>query len=274
MKSASILPFLAQKIISLGDMETYQARRLVNISEWLASCRLATMAPTALPPEANAQIFSFLKKVASEAEAINLTQTAILARRILDEFDGQNISSMFDRINFLADLFGQESTSIHFFTVKDGRFRYYNNSQLAGEDFKANFPNGNGELLEAGNCLVTDRYTACVFHSMRALEIALIALERKLNITRPQEGPNKTWGRTLQRISEKLKENDKNPPANWERDKDFCEIFCTHLRTIQLICRDPTMHPESTYDESGAVEVFNMTAAALKCMAAKLSEKS
>lgn len=272
MKTGSNLPFFAQKIISLKDMETYQARRLVNISEWLASCRLVTMGPEVLSPEDNKRILGFLKLVSTEAEAINLTQTAILARRVLSEFDGQNIDEMFARINFLADLFGQESTSIHFFTVKDGRFRYYNNSQLAGEDFKANFPKGNVELIEAGNCLVTDRYTACVFHLMRTLEIALIALERKLNIPRPQEGPNKTWGRTLNRIRDKISEYDKLPPQNWLADRDFYDKAHAFLAAVKTPLRDDTIHVETTYDEQSAFSVFSVSVEALRFLATKLSE--
>jgi hypothetical protein len=257
-------------------METYQARRLVNISEWLASCRLTTLAPEVLTPELNAQILGFLEKVAVEAEAINLTQTAILARRVLSEFGGQKISQkfdriMFDRINFLADLFGQESTSIHFFTVKDGRFRYYNNSQLAGADFKANFPNGNVELIEAGNCLVTDRFTACVFHLMRAFEIALISLERKLGIVRPTAGPEKTWGKTLGRIRDEISKRDKSPPPNWATERGFYDKAHAFLAAVKTPLRDETMHVETIYDEQSAISVFDASVAALRFLATQLS---
>jgi hypothetical protein len=265
---------IPKNLINLWDMETYQARRLVNISEWLASCRLATLHPEVLTTEANAKILGFLEKIATEAQAINLTQTAILARRVLSEFDGQNISQMFDRINFLADLFGQESMSIHFFTVKEGRFRYYNNSELAGEQFKVSFPKGNVELIEAGNCLVTDRYTACVFHLMRALEIALVSLERDLGIPRPAQGPDKTWGRTLARIKDKIAQNDKIPVAKWSSEREFYEKAHAFLAAVKNPLRDDTIHVETTYDEQSAIGIFNVTIEAFRFLATKLSESN
>ena len=37
----------------------------------------------------------------------------------------------------------------------------------------ANFPAANHEASEAGKCFATARYTACVFHLMRVMEVGV-----------------------------------------------------------------------------------------------------
>jgi hypothetical protein len=109
---------------------------------------------------------------------------------------------------------------------------------------------------------------------MRALEIALAALERKLGIPRPTQGPDKTWGRTLKRIREKIAEYDKSPPKNWSTEREFYDKAHAFLAAIKTPLRDDTMHVETTYDETSATGVFDVSLAALRFLATKLSESS
>jgi hypothetical protein len=152
--------------------------------------------------------------------------------------------------------------------------KFHNNTELAGPGFKQNFPRANAELVEAGNCLSFARYTASVFHLMRSLEYGLTSLEDSLGIKRPEKGAERTWGRTLERITSQIEEFDKNPPPNWKRDKRFYQEVCAMLNAIKAPYRDSTMHVESMYDEAGAQTVFNVGVEALRHIATKFGENS
>jgi len=224
------------------------------------------------PQEVLSQIAQALGIVANESAAIALPMTAKQANRLvadLAEFTPKNIH---DKLLELETRFQDEIENIKFFWVNPELIRYYDNTELAGSDFKEKFPRGNGELIEAGNCLALGRYTACVFHLMRSLEIALIALESTLAIARPHRGQERTWGKTLERIGNKIDEYDRLPPANWASDQTFYKQVRALLNAIKSPYRDSTMHVESSYDEAGAQSVFNVSVEALKHIATKLRE--
>ena len=232
------------------------------------------MNPEVLSKEDNARVLGFLKHVAKEAEGVNLTQTAIMAGRLLTEYDGQSLDRMFDRINFLADLFHQESESIKFFLVKPERLKFYENTELAGEQYKSAFPRGNTELIEAGNCLTFDHHTACVFHLMRALEYGLRAVAFGLGLPEPTKGNDRNWGNMLGTIKAKIDTNNSALRADvkWQGEKGFYEKAYAFLEGVRNPIRNSTMHVESDYDEQGAIDVLNACSAFMRHIATKLVE--
>jgi hypothetical protein len=183
-------------------------------------------------------------------------------------------------VNSLADLFAQEAESIKFFSVRPERLKFFNNPTIAGEKFKSNFPKGNSELIEAGNCFVLDRFTASVCHTMRSLEYALLALENALGIQPPQNVALKTWGKTLERIEINKGQKGKNgiaplpPSPEWAKDPDFYEKCFMFLAATKAAFRDDTFHVGANYDETGANNVLSVSAVFLNQLADKLKEIS
>lgn len=261
-------------IISLWDVKTYLAPRLISITNCiiLLDDGIGDEEQWKTNPEIRNGVLQKLKTIESESEALELKMTAIYARRIAAEAGQITALKLKGMAVHLVDRFDDELAGVQFFSVKPERLKFYENTTLAGEDFKRVFPRANVELIEAGNCFALDRYTACVFHLMRALEIALVALESKLGIPRPVDGPDKTWGRTLGRIRGKITD-DKNPPLpNWTDNKPFYDKAYGFLAAIKVPLRDDTMHVESTYNEESADGVFQVVTVALRHFSAKLSE--
>jgi len=93
-----------------------------------------------------------------------------------------------------------------------------------------------------------------------------------MGIAAPDKGPERTWGKTLERIRNKTAANDKAPPPNWKKDKEFYEKAQVFIQAMKLVYRDPTFHVAATYDEQSATSVFNVTAEALRYLATKLAE--
>lgn len=259
------------KLISLSDVQIYLAKRLISITDQLLLChKIGVVSRKALTTEARNELSSCLAVVAQESEAISLPFTAVLARRVLSEIDTENLH---DKISELETRFSDEIESITFFLVKPEKLKYYNNTELAGSRFKERFASvGNVELIEAGNCFVLDRYTACVFHLMRALDIALSCLQRELGIPEPSKDPDKTWGKTLSRISDKITQNNTTPTPAWLQECDFYKQAMVFLQAVKAPYRDATMHVKSSYDEASATSLLNVVSEALRYLATKLKE--
>ena len=107
------------------------------------------------------------------------------------------------------------------------------------------FPLASEDIAEAAQCLGFGRFTASVFHLMRAMEATVQILANRLGVQKVE----KEWGKLLSDIEQKIKEM----PKGDERDK--WSRSHTHLYHVKQAWRNNTMHPKKTYtqDEAGAV---------------------
>jgi hypothetical protein len=264
-------------LISLKDVQIYFAKRLINVTASITSCHMIAMGRDneKFTSKDLDDLKSCLSKIADESDSLSLPCTAIFAKRLIDEVNDleANKGKIFPRIGELSERFEDETNGIKFFYVAPERLGWFESTQTAGEQFKANFPRANSELIEAGNCFALDRYTACVFHLTRVLEIVLSALHHALGIAEPADEHDKTWGRTLGRIQDKIKENDKSNPAGWSDSMEFYKKCHALLAAMKTPFRDSTVHVVSTYDESGASALLWAAVGALGHVATKLKEK-
>lgn len=262
------------KLISLRDVQKYLASRLVTIASNISYIGMTLIEWDSKKAKNIEIVNQWLREIVNECEFIGLPSTKMGAGRLGAALE-LNLPEhkLAGSLDALHDRFDDEIDGINFFYVKPDKLKWFENTEIAGEQFKANFPKANTELIEAGNCLAVARHTACIFHLMRALEIGLVALEARLGIPRPQHPADKTWGRTLGRISDKIAEKDKSPPANWATERIFFDKARALLAAVKAPLRDDTMHVETTYDEQGAISVFNVCVEALRFLGTGLTEK-
>ena len=256
-------------------MQIYMARQLSDVgsSFGLVHGWVNITHNEPFEPETLADLKSYLVRIALSADNIGLYETSRLAARIESELNEKTTGDeLHVRINQLHELFNMQIELVRFFYVRKERLQYYQNPELAGKAFKTGFPNGNRELIEAGNCLALDRFTACVCHLMRALDIGLTALERQLGIVPPAKGPENTWGKILGRIKDQVDQNDETPPPGWAADKDFYQKAHAFLQAVKAPYRDATMHVKAVYDEESATSIFKLTVEVLRHFATKLAE--
>lgn len=130
-------------------------------------------------------------------------------------------------------------------------FEYLEHYKQSGPVFGANvhdaFPLAAEDLSEAGRCLALGRYTASVFHLMRAMECAVQTLSIKLGIT----NVDREWGKLLSDITQKIEAF----PKGDLRDQ-WSEVR-TNLYHVKQAWRNNTMHPKQTYTESEAKAIFD-----------------
>jgi hypothetical protein len=118
------------------------------------------------------------------------------------------------------------------------------------------------DLGEASKCLALGRYTACVFHLMRVMEIAVQAFGKKLDVHLVKIVPGKrvtelTWEQILNELNPKLRAM----PQNTVKQKRLHEKYASvqsYLYGVKDAWRNPTMHPRlEGYNELQAKDIMN-----------------
>ena len=98
---------------------------------------------------------------------------------------GQLVLSRYQ--HYAADLvsrFRDELSARVVLAVSPRLAKYYDPATpIFGTAVADKFPNQVGDMFEAGNCYALGRYTACVFHLMRLMEVAVQAFGSKLGVT-------------------------------------------------------------------------------------------
>ena len=136
------------------------------------------------------------------------------------------------------------------FVLDDYKADYYNPKEfIFGQQVLTSCPSCEFNISEAGNCFALGRYTACVYHLMRSLEIPLkkFAEELQLNIA---DRPN--WGNILNEIikaTEKL--NDKSIK------EEYCQIT-SYFSSVKTGWRNYVMHGSSKFTEEEAKSIFEV----------------
>jgi hypothetical protein len=118
--------------------------------------------------------------------------------------------------------------------------------QLFGPEVEDAFPSAVEDISEAGNCIAFSRYTAGVFHLMRAMECAVQRLSEALEIP----DVDREWGKLLSDMEAKIKAMAKGDA------KDSWSESHAHLYHVKQAWRNKTMHPKKTYTEEEAEAVW------------------
>ena len=100
------------------------------------------------------------------------------------------------------------------------------------------------------------RYTACVFHLMRVMEISVQHLGRKLKIPNTDEHE---WQTILNNVNGAIKRLS-NPPtritAKQKAVRDKYAQAAVYLENVKNAWRNNVMHPKASYTDEEAEEVF------------------
>ena len=131
---------------------------------------------------------------------------------------------------------------------------YYQTKDIFGPKVAAKFRKASEDIEEAGKCIALQRPTASVFHLMRAMEVVVQRLGKKLGVA----NVDKEWGKILSDIGRaieampKYTETEKRKRARWSEAN-------ANLYHVKQAWRNETMHPKQTYTRDQALEVFQAT---------------
>jgi hypothetical protein len=114
------------------------------------------------------------------------------------------------------------------------------------------FSSASGDVIEAGNCLALERYTACVFHLMRVMEVGLKALASKLGITYAP-----SWEAYIKQIKTILESDWKAKPLDLQTAQPLYRDLVGDLHLVKVAWRNPTMHIVNNYGKDEAVKIYD-----------------
>jgi hypothetical protein len=148
-----------------------------------------------------------------------------------------------------------------FFTIAPEKSSYYENPTLFGPVVATKFIKLTDEIRRAGTCFALDQPTACVFHLMRVMELAVQRFASRLGV--PINTQRDTWDHIMSAINGKIRNMPRRTPAE-QRRHDNCAAISGHLNTVRVAWRNPTMHPKKSYDLQEAKDVLDSTGAFLR----------
>ncbi|WP_192177573.1 hypothetical protein [Mesorhizobium amorphae] len=195
------------------------------------------------------QFDAFLKPFIESCGPMGAKISSKAAERIVQMLKDKSLNYVELGMKFetLAQTFRDELESSRLFALNVRTADYFAlATETFGADVIANFPDTEYDLEEAGKCLATARNTATVFHLMRALEVTLQFLCKKLNIPNTQ----RVWGFLLSDLNQKIEAMPKG------EEKSRWAAASSYLWQIKEVWRNETMHPKQTYTDEEARDVF------------------
>jgi hypothetical protein len=139
-----------------------------------------------------------------------------------------------------------------FFHLTQQDVRHYGQKDQFGPLVSKKFKAAAYDIENAGNCLALQQPTACVFHLMRAMEVALRTLGQRL---RHKIGPKDTLGKILNDIAPKLNAMPDKTEVQ-KRKKERWSEARVNLFHVKQAWRDNSMHGKQIYDREHAHAIF------------------
>lgn len=166
------------------------------------------------------------------------------ANSVLSPEDANELSEEMTKVRTTLDA---ELSGLSAYTIEQGRYNsdYLINDigKLFAKDVFFNAPDfAKVDLVEAGKCIAFERYTAAAFHLLRGTESVL----RVFYCAQvKQKRCQLMWGNMVNDMKKrpKTKVND---------------TLLNHLDNIRISFRNPTAHPEKTYDMNEVQDLFSL----------------
>lgn len=141
-----------------------------------------------------------------------------------------------------------------------------------GKRVQDKFPSTMFDFEEAGKCLAFGRATACVFHLMRVLELALGVLGSKFGVSLAHTN----WNPAIEQIESKIRDMRKDPAwkvlPDCKEQQEFYAQAASHFGVLKDAWRNHTMHSRGKYTEEEAEQIFANVRSFLQKLAERLSE--
>jgi HEPN domain-containing protein len=263
------------RLWSLMDLLRVYAQHYISIGETLAYISvLFKSAEDAgeihnghpLTNEHREGLLTFLEGLRQDCNKLNLQiSSALLSDAIRDLPRGHR------EMRILSNAIKKEIESKMFLLIPPHRAKYYEWEVING--LFNSFPLATIDLIRASKCFAKYEDIACVFHSMRAAEIALRALAAHLKVTFPFPIDLADWHNLITNIESVIKRAEQQPKSA-EKDKElkFCSAAASQFRYFKEAYRKHVSHARETYNEEQALSIMERTAEFLKNLDGNITE--
>lgn len=195
---------------------------------------------------------------------LSISQAAILTHYARNN---QPVGEIRTRIQLLRETVIGELYHKKFYPVVNVEFL---KPELFGSDVAMHFPKSRSDIEEAGKCLALNRGTACVFHLMRAMEVAVKAVWHTLGISCHRLADS--WGLIIKPMDEEMDKARNLRIPLWVTEEVFFSACIANMKAIKRAWRDTTMHIEEDYNPEQAETVYRAIEGTMKEMAKRIDE--
>jgi hypothetical protein len=225
-----------------------------------------------------------LQSLIPDVKEVKLGAVGRRIRRMLDDLErGITTGEAQVLVRTLNETIEDELKRRMFLRIPQTKAKYYDQEHLFGEEVSLAFPSGKEDLRAAGTAYSCGCNTACVFHLMRAVEHAVLALarDRRVHKLDTRSGGSQfpiqmgTWEDILRALTPEV-----NKVAGWERAKgeirnqavEFYNSAIEEIRAIKDGWRNPTMHARGQYMEEDANQVMAHVRRLMVTLSSRISE--
>ena len=211
------------------------------------------------------ELTTVLKDIGLLSQSKRAADMATFVRKHNKHPTTQEIGNLRLLINYDLDGFKFEA-------IPRDRVPYYEAIHLFGDEVHNSFFSAAYDIKEAGTCYSLGRWTACVFHLMRVLEITLAALGKVFEVSLAHTN----WAPALDQIESRIREMHKDP--TWKAlpdvkdQQEFYSQAASHFGILKDAWRNYTAHARGKYDQSECLLVLNNVDSFSRKLATRLHE--
>lgn len=130
------------------------------------------------------------------------------------------------------------------------------------------FPSALTELDEGSRCFAFEQNTACVFHSMRALELGLHAFAHHLNLQFAAPVEPQNWQNLIEKIEAEIRSLQKLPKGTAkDQELRFCSGSAAQFRYFKDAWRNHVAHSRASCTDAQALQILMHTIEFLNSLA-------
>lgn len=193
--------------------------------------------------------------------------------QLLDNLDDTIPETAREYSVYMSSIWAEINTKL-FMYIPSHRALFFECTDILSDRARTAFPSAYKEIREAGNCFSCARYTATVFHAMRAAEIGLRSLGKKLKVGFPFPIELAEWNSIIEKVEAEIRKISQLPRSKKrEIDQQFYSEAAANFRYFKDAWRIRVSHVRETYDEAQAHSVLNHCREFMEILATKLSEQ-
>jgi hypothetical protein len=235
------------------------ARVFYQIGEILSGLSMVATAGSSktLGPSNHQYVLDNFRKIKNLCGPVGLSLSVKHADRVMSNHKAAiTYAQLKEAVTQLQDRIRDELDTVYFLHVPFEKAKVYYRSHPFGEAVTNKFPKAITDIQEASKCLAVARYTACVFHLMRVMEIGVQYLGKKLKLSDTHE---KEWQAILNSVNGAIKKMGTPTTPLTSRQKTARNKYsqaAVYLENVKNAWRNNVMHPKASYTPEEAEEVF------------------
>jgi hypothetical protein len=254
-ESAHLVPWelCPYQLISWWDMNQFSAERAFITGVLLE--RLASIA--AQHKDVNVEgakkvLSSIDEEMAKIGLKISLKASEYVIVR-LNSNDPERIEFR-SAVTQLSNVIRWEMAQHLFMWVPSSRAERYDKEESFGKSVFDCYPSARFDIKEAGSSFAAGRFTACVFHLMRVLELGLAAFAKVFNV--PSDHTN--WHNIIEGIESKIRDMGKDSKKydGWKEKQEHFAQAANSFMFFKDAWRNYTAHARGKYTEDEADSVY------------------